>query len=129
MRALIDWIEDRTGLISTVEHFMNEEIPASSGWHQVFGSVAMFLFLVQAFTGIMLGLNYGPTPGEAHSSLRYIMSVLSGGALIRGLHHWGASAMVIVVVSSRTMLPAPPIIPAKASARFSSAITMSDGFS
>jgi ubiquinol-cytochrome c reductase cytochrome b subunit len=98
MRALIDWIEDRTGLISTVEHFMNEEIPASSGWHQVFGSVAMFLFLVQAFTGIMLGLNYGPTPGEAHSSLRYIMTELSGGALIRGLHHWGASAMVIVVV-------------------------------
>ena len=38
MRALMDWIEDRTGLISTVEHFMNEEIPASSGWHQVFGS-------------------------------------------------------------------------------------------
>ncbi len=98
MKPLVDWIEERTGLISGVAHFMNEEIPASAGWHQVFGSVALFLFLVQAFTGILLGLNYGPTPGEAYHSIRYIMNELTGGALIRGLHHWGASAMVIVVV-------------------------------
>ena len=77
---------------------MGEEIPASSGWHQVFGSVAMFLFLTQAFTGIMLALNYAPTPGDAYNSIRYIMSEVTGGALIRGLHHWGASAMVVVVV-------------------------------
>jgi ubiquinol-cytochrome c reductase cytochrome b subunit len=98
MRPLLNWVEDRTGLISTVNHFLDEEIPASAGWHQVFGSVAMFLFLVQAFTGILLGLNYGASPSEAHQSLRYIMNELTGGSLIRGLHHWGASAMVIVVV-------------------------------
>lgn len=98
MRALIGWIEDRTGLVSTFQHFLDEEIPASSGWKQVLGSVAMFLFFVQAFTGVMLGLNYGATPGEAYNSLRHIMSELSGGSLIRGLHHWGASMMVVVVV-------------------------------
>lgn len=98
MRSLIEWIEDRTGLVSTLRHFLDEEIPASSGWKQVLGSVAMFLFFVQAFTGVMLGLNYGPTPGEAYNSLRYIMGELTGGALIRGLHHWGASMMVVVVV-------------------------------
>jgi ubiquinol-cytochrome c reductase cytochrome b subunit len=98
MQKVIAWFEDRTGIISTVQHFLDEEIPASSGWKQVFGSVALFLFLVQAFTGILLGLNYGPTPGEAYDSIRYIMRELTGGALIRGLHHWGASAMVIVVV-------------------------------
>ena len=98
IRIVLDWIEDRTGIVSTISHFMDEEIPASSGWKQVFGSVALFLFITQAFTGILLGLNYGPTPGEAYNSLRYIMSELTGGALIRGLHHWGASIMVIVVV-------------------------------
>lgn len=98
LRQILDWIEDRTGIVSTISHFMDEEIPASSGWKQVFGSVALFLFITQAFTGILLGLNYGPTPGEAYNSLRYIMSELTGGALIRGLHHWGASIMVIVVV-------------------------------
>ena len=47
---LIDWTEHRTGLETAVKNFLFEEIPASSGWHQVFGSVAVFLFLVQAIT-------------------------------------------------------------------------------
>jgi ubiquinol-cytochrome c reductase cytochrome b subunit len=102
MRRFIDntveWLEDRTGAPSAIRHFLNEEIPASAGWRQVFGSIALFLFMTQAFTGIMLALNYAATPGEAYNSLRYIMNELTGGALIRGLHHWGASMMVIVVV-------------------------------
>jgi ubiquinol-cytochrome c reductase cytochrome b subunit len=98
LKAVLEWIDDRTGLPSAIRSFMDEEIPASSGWHQVFGSVALFLFLTQAFTGTMLALNYAPTPGDAYNSIRYIMNEVTGGALIRGLHHWGASAMVIVVV-------------------------------
>jgi ubiquinol-cytochrome c reductase cytochrome b subunit len=93
-----EWLEDRTGLPSAIQHFLNEEIPASAGWHQVFGSVALFAFLIQAATGFLLALNYGATPSEAHSSIRYIMTELTGGPIIRGLHHWGASAMIVVVV-------------------------------
>lgn len=97
-RRLIDWIEHRTGLESAVKNFLFEAIPASSGWPQVFGSVAVFLFLVQAFTGLLLAFNYAPTPGEAYNSIKYIITELTGGRLIRGLHHWGASMMIVVVV-------------------------------
>ena len=96
--SLLAWLEDRTGLPGAVAHFLDEKIPASGGWHQVFGSVAMFLFLTQAFTGILLAFNYAPTPGEAYNSLRYILTEVTGGRLIRGLHHWGASMMIVVVV-------------------------------
>lgn len=98
LRQVRDWLEDRTGLPSAIQHFLDEEIPASAGWHQVFGSVALFAFLIQAATGFLLALNYGATPSEAHASIRYIMTELTGGAMIRGLHHWGASAMIVVVV-------------------------------
>ncbi len=98
LRPVLDWIDGRTGVVAAARRFFDEEIPASSGWHQVLGSVALFLFLVQAFTGTLLALNYAPTPGDAYYSLRYITSELTGGALIRGLHHWGASMMVVVVV-------------------------------
>ncbi|MCI0624122.1 MAG: cytochrome b N-terminal domain-containing protein [Acidobacteria bacterium] len=103
-RRLIDWIEHRTGLESAVKNFLFEEIPASSGWHQVFGSVAVFLFLVQAFTGLLLAFNYAPTPGDAYNSLKYIVTELTGGALMRGLHHWGASMMIVVVVLHMTQV-------------------------
>ena len=64
LRGVLDWLDDRTGVVSGVRHFLDEDIPASSGWHQVFGSIAMFGFLVQAVTGILLALNYAPTAGE-----------------------------------------------------------------
>jgi ubiquinol-cytochrome c reductase cytochrome b subunit len=93
-----DWLDHRTGVRTAVRQFLYEEIPASSGWHQVFGSVAIFLFLTQAFTGALLAFNYAPTPGDAYNSLRYILTELTGGRLMRGLHHWGASMMIVVVV-------------------------------
>src|ERR1700685_3262510 len=98
LTVLNDWVDQRTGLPTAVRTFLYEDIPASSGWHQVFGSVAIFLFLVQALTGTLLAFNYAPTPGDAYNSLRYILTELTGGRLIRGLHHWGASMMIVVVV-------------------------------
>ena len=84
-RRLLDWLEDRT-------------IPASSGWPQVLGSVALFAFLVQAATGILLALNYSPGPVAAYDSVRHIMTQVTAGRLLRALHHWGASLMVVAVV-------------------------------
>ena len=48
------------------------------------GSVAMFAFLTQVVTGILLACNYGPTPSEAYSSLRYIMTELTAGTSFAG---------------------------------------------
>ena len=93
-----DWLDHRTGIHTAVRNFLYEDIPASSGWHQVFGSIAVFLFMVQAFTGALLAFNYAPTPGDAYNSLRYILTEVTAGRLIRGLHHWGASMMIVVVV-------------------------------
>src|SRR6476661_2858058 len=95
---VVSWLDHRTGVETAIKSLLYEEIPASSGWRHVFGSVAVFLFLVQAFTGALLAFNYAPTPGDAYNSLRYILTELTGGRLIRGLHHWGASMMIVVVV-------------------------------
>src|SRR6476661_127046 len=97
-QGLSRWLEQRTGIQTAVHNFLYEDIPASSGWRQVFGSVAIFLFLTQAFTGALLAFNYAPTPGDAYNSLRYILTEVTGGRLMRGLHHWGASMMIVVVV-------------------------------
>src|SRR5271169_4702938 len=99
---LTEWLDHRTGVQTAIRQFLYEEIPASSGWHQVFGSVAVFLFLTQAFTGVLLAFNYALTLGEAYNSLRYILTEVTGGRLIRGLHHWGASMMIVVVVLHMT---------------------------
>jgi ubiquinol-cytochrome c reductase cytochrome b subunit len=104
MRTVIDWLEHRTGLESAIKNFLYEDIPASAGWHQIIGSMAVFFFVIQVFTGSLLAFNYAPTPGEAYNSVKYIMTEVTGGPLIRGLHHWGASIMLIIVVLHMTQV-------------------------
>ena len=104
MRRVLSWLDHRTGLETAIRDFLYEDIPGSSGWHQVFGSVAMFLFMVQAFTGVLLAFNYAPTPGDAYNSLKYIVTEVTGGSLIHGLHHWGASMLIVVVVLHMTQV-------------------------
>jgi len=38
-----------------------------------------------------------PTPDHAYDSIQYIMNGVAFGWLIRGMHHWGSTLMVIVV--------------------------------
>jgi len=59
----------------------------------------LFLFGIQVATGIFLSLYYAPTADHAHASVSYIQKAVTGGALLRGLHHYGATAMVIVAVA------------------------------
>lgn len=104
MRKIVEWLEHRTGLETAIRNFLYEDIPASSGWHQIIGSTAMFFFIIQIFTGGLLAFNFAPTPGDSWNSVRYIMTELTGGKLIRGLHHWGASMMLIIVVLHMTQV-------------------------
>ena len=104
VRGVVDWLEHRTGLETAIRSFLYEDIPASSGWHQVLGSLALFSFMLQAFTGILLAFNYAPTPGDAYNSVRYIMSELTGGRVIHNLHHFGASMMIVIVVLHMTQV-------------------------
>src|SRR5260370_7529680 len=97
-KTILDWLEHRTGIQTIIKDFLYEDIPASSGWHQVIGSMALFFFIIQVFTGILLAFNYAPTPGDSYNSVKYIVTELSGGRLIEGMHHWGASIMLIIVV-------------------------------
>ncbi len=98
LQTVLNWLDDRTGVVTGVKGFLDEEIPASSGWHQVFGSVALFILLTQFATGVLMALNFAPQPGVSYLSLQYIVNEIPGGRLIRGLHHWGASMMVVIVV-------------------------------
>lgn len=96
MRSIIRWIDEETGLITILRHFLEEPLPKGTGWAHVFGSVVLFLFILQGLTGAFMMIYYTPTPDHAYESIEFIQR-LPFGRIVRGLHHWGASAMVIFV--------------------------------
>lgn len=92
-----DWLDERIGWRQIWEAIFLRKIPKVN-WSYTLGSATLFLAVNQAVTGILLTLYYVPTPDHAYDSVQYITTQIAMGWLIRGLHHWGASAMVVVVV-------------------------------
>ena len=94
---LYAWLDSRLKLAPLEETLLNEPIPGGASWIYVFGSATLFLFVLQAVTGMFLAVYYAPTPDHAYDSVQYIEQQVSFGWFVRGLHHWGASGMVIAV--------------------------------
>ncbi|HDK45229.1 MAG TPA: DUF4405 domain-containing protein [Actinobacteria bacterium] len=95
--TLSDWIDDRTGWRRIWETLFLRRIPKVN-WLYTLGSATLFVAINQIVTGILLSIYYVPSPQDAYASVQYITTGVSAGWLIRGLHHWGASAMVVLAV-------------------------------
>jgi ubiquinol-cytochrome c reductase cytochrome b subunit len=92
---MLRWVDERTGLITAIRHFLDEKIPGGARMHVVFGSVLVFLFMLQAVTGLVLASVYSPSTNNAWASVAFIQTSLRLGWFVRGLHSVGASAIVI----------------------------------
>ena len=93
-----DWLDDRTGFRALVKHLLDEPLPSGVGWWFVTGSVVLFLLAVQLLTGVVLAFFYSPSPDYAYDSVRFIMERVTFGRVLRGLHFFGASFIVIAAI-------------------------------
>ena len=92
-----EWLDQRIGVRRIREVLLDEPLPAGTGWLFTLGSVLLGLLTVQILTGAFLTLYYAPTPDHAYDSIRFIDST-TPGRLVRGLHHFGASFIVVFLV-------------------------------
>jgi quinol-cytochrome oxidoreductase complex cytochrome b subunit len=90
-----DWLDERLSWRSVWETIFLRKVPKVN-WLYTLGSATLFVAIIQIVTGILLTIYYVPTPDHAYDSVLYITSQVPGGWFIRGLHHWGASAMVLL---------------------------------
>jgi quinol-cytochrome oxidoreductase complex cytochrome b subunit len=89
------WLDERLGWRRVWEAIFLRKVPKVN-WLYTLGSATLFVAVNQIVTGILLTIYYVPTPDHAYDSVQYITAQVPAGWLIRGLHHWGASAMVIL---------------------------------
>ncbi len=90
-----NWLDERFGWRSVWTAIFLRKIPHVN-WFYTLGSATLFIATLQIVTGILLTIYYVPTPDHAYDSVIYITTQLPAGWFIRGLHHWGASAMIIL---------------------------------
>jgi ubiquinol-cytochrome c reductase cytochrome b subunit len=89
-------LDDRTGLVTAIRSLLAEPIPGGARWWYALGAVLTFLLLVEGTTGVLLAAFYAPSAATAWASTAFIQDQLPLGWFVRGLHGFGASAMMVV---------------------------------
>ena len=96
--GLLTWVDQRFPLMSSWrDHLAEYYAPKNFNFWYYFGSLAMFVLVLQIVTGIFLTMNYKPDATQAFASVEYIMRDVWGGWFIRYMHSTGASAFFICV--------------------------------
>ncbi len=92
-----DWIDDRLGLSDLFGPSLKHLVPRDAKWWYVFGSATLVTFIVQVVTGVALAFSYVPSSAQAFDTLVFITEEAPFGRFLRGMHFFGASAMVLMV--------------------------------
>jgi menaquinol-cytochrome c reductase cytochrome b subunit len=96
--SVLGWLDERTGTSPFLRGFLFRKVPKGTNWFYTLGSATMFAFLSQAVTGVFLAMYYEPdAPGRAYESARHITEDVFLGELVRGMHKWGATVMIILI--------------------------------
>ncbi len=97
MNALLNWLDSRTGYKHLIQEALYEPIPGGARWRYVWGSTLSFVFMTQVITGFFLWSAYSPSTQSAWESVNYIQNEMAFGWLVRGIHHFAAQAMMILL--------------------------------
>jgi len=97
IKRLLVTLDDRTGLLTWARGVLEHPVPPRTGWWYVFGSATFLAFLLQVVTGMALATAYVPSASDAYASLQFITDQALMGRFLRGLHYFGASAMVVLI--------------------------------
>jgi ubiquinol-cytochrome c reductase cytochrome b subunit len=97
MKSLLSWIDARTGFQSAARKNLDRTIPGGASWLAVLPSTILFTFAVEAITGLLLWMYYSPSAQTAWESVYYLQHEVTGGWLVRGIHHYAAQVLVALV--------------------------------
>jgi len=98
IKPLFDWLDQRTGYRKVTQEALYENVPGGARWRYVWGSTLTFALVIQVITGAFLWMAYSPSSQTAWESVYYVQDEMTLGWFVRGLHHFTAQAMIILLV-------------------------------
>ncbi|MDR2704549.1 MAG: hypothetical protein LBC02_02105, partial [Planctomycetaceae bacterium] len=91
----LQWLDERTGIPTLCDKIRHWSVPA--GCCRFLPTMIIFAFLLQAITGVFLWAYYSPSAQSAWESLFFMQFVLPGGWMIRGIHHFAAQLLTVLL--------------------------------
>ena len=108
-KNVYNWIDERLDITPIWRDVADHEVPEHvnpahhfSAFVYCFGGLTFFITVIQILSGMFLTMYYVPDITNAYASVEYLQTKVAFGQIVRGMHHWGAS-LVIVMMFLHTM--------------------------
>lgn len=92
-----DWLDERTNYRALMRYLGDQPMRGGASFAYVWGSALALSFLTQGITGWLLMTSYAPSATTAWASVAHISYTMKAGWLVRGLHHYGAQATIVLL--------------------------------
>jgi ubiquinol-cytochrome c reductase cytochrome b subunit len=98
MNAVLNWIEERTGIATAVRNWLDRPVAGGPAWRHVGPATLVFALVSQAITGLVLWMYYSPSTHSAWESVYFVQYHVQGGWLLRAMHYYTAQVMLALVL-------------------------------
>ncbi|XP_076951771.1 photosystem II CP47 reaction center protein-like [Bidens hawaiensis] len=98
LNKVYDWFEERLEIQAIADDITSKYVPPHVNIFYCLGGITLTCFIVQVATGFAMTFYYRPTVTDAFASVQYIMTEANFGWLIRSVHRWSASMMVLMMI-------------------------------
>lgn len=105
LQKIYDWIDDRIDITPIWRDIADHEVPEHvnpayhfSAFVYCFGGLTFFVVVIQILSGMFLTMYYVPDIENAWKSVYYLQTEVAHGQIVRGMHHWGASVVVVMLL-------------------------------
>jgi cytochrome b6 len=98
MAKVYNWFQERLEIQSIADDISSKYVPPHVNIFYCFGGIVFVSFLVQVATGFAMTFYYRPSVADAFASVEYMMTQVNFGWLIRSIHRWSASMMVLMMI-------------------------------
>jgi menaquinol-cytochrome c reductase cytochrome b subunit len=104
LKKVYDWVDERLDITPMWRDVADHEVPEHvnpahhfSAFVYCFGGLTFFITVIQILSGMFLTMYYAPDIINAHASVYYLQNKVAFGVIVRGMHHWGASLVIVML--------------------------------
>lgn len=103
-KKVYEWVDERLDITPLWRDIADHEVPEHvnpahhfSAFVYCFGGLTFFITVIQILSGMFLAMYYTPDIVNAYKSVSYLQYEVAFGYIVRGMHHWGASLVIVML--------------------------------
>ncbi|SDH07128.1 menaquinol-cytochrome c reductase cytochrome b subunit [Alteribacillus persepolensis] len=104
LQKIYEWVDERLDITPMWRDVADHEVPEHvnpahhfSAFVYCFGGLTFFITVIQILSGMFLTMYYVPDIVNAYESVKYLQGEVAFGTIVRGMHHWGASLVIVMM--------------------------------